>query len=104
MTKALDKYRLNEAAKEIYEFIWNKFADVYIEKVKLPFDKELNKITVREESIPVLHKVLEDSLKLLHPFMPFITEEIYQKMLVLSEVEGSGHGASLMVEQWPAVK
>lgn len=93
VTKALDKYRLNEAAKAIYEFIWNKFADVYIEKVKLPFDKELNKISAREESIPVLYKVLETSLKLLHPMMPFVTEQIWKEM---------GKKELLITSEWPA--
>jgi len=69
-TKDLDKYRLNEATEEIYDFIWHKFADVYLEKTK---DR-------REEAQPVLEKVLVDSLKLLHPFMPFVTEQIWSEM------------------------
>ncbi len=68
VTRALDKYRFNEAAKEIYDFIWHKFADEYIEKSK---DR-------REEAQPTLELVLAGSLKLLHPFMPFVTEAIYQ--------------------------
>ncbi len=67
VTKALDKFRLNEAAEEIYNFIWHKFADIYIEKVK---DR-------REESQPILNLVLNSSLKLLHPFMPFTTEVLW---------------------------
>ncbi|MCX6703941.1 MAG: class I tRNA ligase family protein, partial [Candidatus Woesebacteria bacterium] len=67
VTKDLNKYRLNEAAKEIYDFVWHKFADVYIEKTK---DR-------REEAQPTLEKVLTDSIKLLHPFMPFVTEQIW---------------------------
>jgi valyl-tRNA synthetase len=67
VTRDLDKYRLNEAAEEIYDFVWHKFADVYIEKTK---DR-------REEAQPTLEKVLVDSLKLLHPFMPFVTEQIW---------------------------
>lgn len=70
VTKALDKYRLNEAAEEIYNFIWHKFADIYIEKVK---DR-------REAAQPTLNKVLSDSIKLLHPFMPFVTEKIWSLM------------------------
>lgn len=68
VTKALDRYRLNEAAEEIYDFIWHKFADIYIEKVK----------GRREEAEPVLIYVLNSSLRLLHPFMPFLTETIWQ--------------------------
>jgi valyl-tRNA synthetase len=70
VTKDLDKYRLNEATEEIYDFVWHKFADVYLEKTK---DR-------REEAQPVLEKVLINSLKLLHPFMPFVTEQVWHEM------------------------
>jgi valyl-tRNA synthetase len=70
VTKDLNKYRLNEAAEAIYDFVWHKFADIYIEKVK---DR-------REEAQPILEKVLTDSAKLLHPFMPFVTEQIWKEM------------------------
>lgn len=70
VTSLMEKYRLSEAVYQIYEFVWHKFADIYIEKVK----------TRREEAQPVLLYVLEESLKLLHPFMPFITEAIWEKL------------------------
>jgi len=69
VTKKLDKHRLSEASEEIYSFVWNKFASNYLEKSK----------NHREQSQPVLEYVLLQSLKLLHPFMPFITELIYQQ-------------------------
>ena len=69
VTKLLEKYRLNEAAEELYDFIWHKFADVYIEKTK----------GRREEAQKTLDYVLQESLKLLHPFMPFVTEVIWQE-------------------------
>ncbi len=68
-TKLLDKYRLNEAAEEIYNFIWKNFANEYLEKVK----------SRREEAQPILEYVLSVSLKLAHPFMPFVTEAIWQE-------------------------
>ena len=68
ITRSLDKYRLNEAAEEIYDFVWHKFADKYIESVK----------NRRAEAQSILEKVLDSSLRLLHPFMPFVTEKIYQ--------------------------
>jgi valyl-tRNA synthetase len=67
VTRALDKYRLNEAAEELYDFIWHKFADKYIECVK----------SRRAKAQPTLEKVLDCSLRLLHPFMPFVTEAIW---------------------------
>lgn len=66
----LEKYRFAEAAETIYEFVWHKFADVYIERIK---DR-------KEEASETLYKVLEVILKLLHPFMPFVTEVIWQEI------------------------
>jgi len=71
VSRLLDKYRLNEAANEIYDFVWHKFADVYLEKTK----------ERRPEAQKTLEYVLQESLKLLHPFMPFVTEEIWQEGL-----------------------
>jgi valyl-tRNA synthetase len=68
VTKHLNNYRLNEAAEEIYNFTWHKLADVYLEKVK----------NRRAEAQPTLDYLLQESLKLLHPFMPFVTEAIWQ--------------------------
>ena len=63
----MDKFRLNEAAEELYGFVWNRFANDYLEKTK---DR-------REEAQWTLEYVLQESLKLLHPFMPFVTEVIW---------------------------
>jgi len=68
VTRLMDKYRLSEAAEEIYDFIWKRFANDYLEKTK---DR-------REEAQKTLELVLQESLKLLHPFMPFVTEAIWQ--------------------------
>jgi len=68
VTLLLEKYRLSEAAKELYDFFWNRFANEYIEKNK----------GRRAESQKTLEFVLQQSLKLLHPFMPFLTEQIWQ--------------------------
>ena len=76
--KAMKSYRFNDAAKAVYEFFWNDFCDWYIEASKLSLysDNESEK----DRGISILIHVLNDSLKLLHPFLPFITEEIYQKL------------------------
>jgi len=75
ITQALDKYELGIAANKIYEFTWNEYCDWYIElaKKRLYGEDSVAKQTVQK----VLVKVLRDILKLLHPFMPFITEEIW---------------------------
>jgi len=85
VTKALDAYRLNEAVEELYEFVWHKFADIYLEKTK----------TRRAEAQPTLELVLKESLKLLHPFMPFVTEAIWEEL---------GGKEMLITSPWPAAK
>jgi len=72
VNKAVDKYSFNEAENLVYEFFWHEFCDWYLEIVK---DK------ISDKNIQILiYKVLEKSIRLLHPFMPFITEEIWQKL------------------------
>ena len=75
----LDNFDLGIALQKIYDFIWNEFCDWYIEMVKPRLYNKEDK--TRQAAGYVLNKVLEDSLKLLHPFMPFVTEEIYTKLL-----------------------
>ena len=68
-TRHLEKYRLNEATEVLYDFFWNKFANDYLEKTK----------TRRADAQKILEYTLQESLKLLHPFMPFVTETIWQE-------------------------
>ncbi len=84
ITKDLDEYNFNYAAEELYEFIWHDFADNYIEDIK-------NRIN--PDSYIILNTLYLILLKLLHPFMPFVTEEIYQRMKA---------GKSIMIEKWPS--
>jgi valyl-tRNA synthetase len=78
MREAFFSYRFNDAAIASYEFFWNDFCDWYVEATKLSIkggnDAEKNRVTT------VLLDVLAQSLKLLHPLLPFVTEEIYQKL------------------------
>ena len=84
VTKQLEVYDFNHAAQDLYDFTWHEFADVYIEDVKQRIDGNSHFI------VSMLYVSL---LKMLHPFMPFVTEEIYQKI--------PGHGESLMISTWP---
>ena len=86
VTKHMDKYEFNLAGSEIYEFTWNVFCDYYIEMAKYSLDKESTKST--------LCYVLTGILKMLQPFMPFVTEEIYQ-MLPVKDAE------SIMISNYP---
>ncbi|HEX3722061.1 MAG TPA: valine--tRNA ligase [Nitrolancea sp.] len=84
-------YQLGEAGRRIYEFLWSEYCDWYIEstKVVLNGDDEAAKATTRQ----TLAYVLERSLRLLHPFMPFLTEELWQHM--------PHAGESIMIADWP---
>ncbi|TSC88747.1 MAG: valyl-tRNA synthetase [Microgenomates group bacterium Gr01-1014_5] len=95
ITDALDQYRLSEAAEELYEFVWKKFADVYLEKTK---DR-------RGDAQPTLLFVLQESLKLAHPFMPFITEAIWKianKQYSVNSPQGFFKEEALITARWPA--
>ena len=97
VTESLDKFELGIAAQKIYDFIYDEFCDWYIEMVKprLYGDDDSTKTT----AIWTLRKVLTTALKLLHPYMPFITEEIFctlKDMEGISEIE-----ESVMVSEWP---
>ncbi len=91
VTQNLDKYELGLAVSKLYDFIWDVFCDWYIEiaKIRLNSDDEKAKKTVKA----VLVYVFSNTLKLLHPFMPFITEEIWQTL--------PHEGKSVMVSEWP---
>jgi valyl-tRNA synthetase len=89
---ALEGYRFNDAAQAVYEFFWSDFCDWYIEAAKLPLasgdDAQKDRITT------LLLALLEESLRLLHPFLPMITEEIYKKL--------PGSPGSIMIQSYPA--
>ncbi len=82
---ALESYRYNDAASTLYEYFWNEFCDWYVEATKLSFkngdDREKNR------AVSILLNVLEESLRLLHPFLPFVTEEIYGKLPLAEIIE-----------------
>ena len=91
VTVNMDNYDLGVAVDKIYTFIWNEFCDWYIEIVKTRlYDKEN---PTRKTAQYVLNRVLGDALKLLHPFMPFITEKIYKELYNNDE--------SIMIAEYP---
>ncbi len=79
ITAALDGYRFNEAAGAIYNFVWHEFCDWYLEAIKPALYGKDGQETV-ETTRAVLWRVLRDTLVLLHPFIPFVTEEIWHHM------------------------
>jgi len=93
MNQSLSKYRLNDVSSLIYEFFWHEFCDWYIEisKVKLYSSDE----TARSRAAGMLVYILEGCLRLLHPIMPFITEEVWQRLPIKREKK------SIMVSDYP---
>ncbi|MBI2596433.1 valine--tRNA ligase [Candidatus Daviesbacteria bacterium] len=92
VTKNIESFNLHLATEKLYSFIWHDFADIYIEDTK----------NRRAQAQPTLEHVLKTSLQLLHPFMPFLTEELWLK--ILSSVEGQKlpHiNESIMLSNWP---
>ena len=87
----IDNYDIGVACQKIYEFIWNEFCDWYIEIVKTRLYNKENE--TRFQAQYILNRVLKDSLKLLHPIMPFMTEEIYTKLYDTEE--------SIMIASYP---
>ena len=86
VNRALDRYFLHEGAHSIYQFFWHEFCDWYLEMVKLH----------PEQSRPVLLHVFEKTLRTLHPFMPFITEELWQRI--------PHNGASIVIAPYPKLR
>ena len=94
VTKDLDNFKFYQASHTLYHFFWHNFCDVYLEQSK----KQLENSETKNQTLNILLYVLLTSLKLLHPFMPFITEEIYQKLPLKNKKK------CLMIEQWPNLK
>ena len=91
VTENLEKFELGVALSKVYDFVWDNYCDWYIEIVKPRlFDAEN---PTRLEAQFVLNEVLVKCMKLLHPFMPFVTEEIYQSLYKDAE--------SIMISKWP---
>ncbi len=74
--QGIEEYRFNEAASAVYQFVWHEFCDWYLEAAKPALYEKLGS-DPRDAARGVLAKVLEDIIIMLHPFMPFVTEEIY---------------------------
>ena len=85
LTGYIENYQFNLAAERLYEFTWHEFADKYIEDVKNRLDSD---------SYLILNTLYLILLKLLHPFMPFVTEELYKQL--------GYEGKMLIIEKWPA--
>ena len=95
VTRNMENYDLGVALDKIYNFIWNEFCDWYIEMVKprIYSDDENTKVAVSD----ILNHVFGSCLKLLHPFMPFVTAEIYQNLICFGTKD-------LIIAKWPTIR
>ena len=91
VNKNLENFEFGKAAWILYHFFWHEFCDIYIEESK----KQIQNLKTKNQTIKILLFVLLNSLKLLHPFLPFISEEIYQKLPLKNKK------VSIMIEEWP---
>src|SRR5207244_2230626 len=96
-TRAIDEFRLNEAALGVYKFVWGELCDWAIELSKPALYGDKGSIE-RAGAQSSLLRALEGSLRLLHPFMPFVTEEIWQRL-----PKQPRQPASIMIAPWPKV-
>jgi valyl-tRNA synthetase len=90
-TRLLERYDIGAAAAALYEFIWSEYCDWYIELAKSRLDRD--ELLERKIAQAILARVLRQTLELLHPFMPFLTEEIWQNL--------PHRGDSIMIAAWP---
>src|SRR4030042_3640094 len=88
----MDDFQFGEAQRQVHDFLWGEYCDWYIELAKIRLQAGDN------SPLPVLAQVLESSLRLLHPYMPFLTEELWQHLK--RSVKGIS-GESIMIAPYP---
>jgi valyl-tRNA synthetase len=104
VTESLAQYKYSEPLAQLYRFFWNEFCDWYLEWIKPRLQDEQKKPTAQN----VLAFVLDQTLRLLHPFIPFITEGIFQKLNEIAPVRQlqgivhAKHSTALVIAEWPA--
>lgn len=96
-TQNISDFSFGTAIRDIYEYFWHEFCDIYIEKSKEQIKSSKNE-EEKENTIKILLYVLKNSLALLHPFMPFVTETLYQKLPIENKAK------ALIVEKWPTIQ
>jgi valyl-tRNA synthetase len=101
VTRLIEDFQLGEAGRQVHDFFWADYCDWYVEiaKVQMQGDEQ-----ARRSTAGILRTVLDQSMRLLHPFMPFVTEEVWQHLYRTSEADTSRWPASaLIVAPWPQV-
>ncbi len=96
VTRLMDEYQFGEAGRQIYDFIWSEYCDWYLEIAKIQLRDEAQ----AQRTALILRAALDRALRLLHPFMPFVTEEVWQH-LYADMPEGERPASALIVAPWP---
>ena len=96
-TNSIEQYRFDHAAQTLYDFVWNEYCDWYLELSKPVLWDDPSSNELRQGTLRTLLEVLETILRLMHPLMPFITEEIWQNVAPRLGINGD----SIMLAQWP---
>lgn len=94
-TEALENFRFYEVAQTLYAFLWHEFCDWYLEFAKQRLSND------EPRALWVATDILEQTMRLLHPLMPFITEEIWQQLPLSSRINSSNENAAVTVAPWP---
>ena len=98
---AMSAYRLDHASQAIYEFIWNEYCDWYLELSKPVLWDDKASVEAKRGTRRTLIRVLEATLRMAHPFMPFITEEIWQRVAPIAGIALKTGGDTIMLQAYP---
>ncbi|QOR40161.1 valine--tRNA ligase [Billgrantia diversa] len=101
VTKAMEEYRFDHASQALYEFVWNEYCDWYLELSKPVLWDDNASPAAKRGTRRTLVRVLEAILRLAHPMMPFISEEIWQRVAPLAGKAAAEGSASIMNQPWP---
>jgi valyl-tRNA synthetase len=99
VTLALEEYRFSDAANALYRFFWNEYCDWYLEASKAALQSD--DVPHRTNTLAVMDFVFSNTLRLFHPFLPFITEELWQGMGFAEDMPAKQGGETIMFAPWP---
>ena len=97
-TRLMEEYQFGEAGRQLFEFFWSEYCDWYLEAAK----RQLQDERLRENTARILRSALDTALRLLHPFMPFLTEEVWQHLWA-EEPASEWPATALIVASWPGL-
>ncbi len=97
-TRLMEEYQFGEAGRQLFEFFWSEYCDWYLEIAK----RQLQDAQLRENTAQILRSALDTALRLLHPFMPYLTEEVWQHLWA-DEPAAARPATALIIARWPTL-